>query len=104
MPGSVFYEQTAAALETRLEEGTRLLGFAFVPVEVSGTFDEFFERREVLRLVVVAADTIPGYVVDEAGSVVSVHEPLGGQTTIRLLLRYWEEEGAWILENLEVVG
>jgi hypothetical protein len=83
VPGSVFYEQTAASLKARRDEGTRLLGFAFVPVEVSGTFDEFFERREVFRLVVVAADTIPGYVVDAAGSVIDVHEPLGGEATIR---------------------
>ena len=104
VPGSTFYEQTLAALEQRRDEGTRLLGFAFVPLEVSGTFDEFFERREVLRLVVIAADTIPGYVVDEAGSVVTIHEPLGGETTLRLLLRYSEGEEEWIFESLEVVG
>jgi hypothetical protein len=104
VPGSTFYEQTTTALENRRDEGMRLLGFAFAPVAVSGTFDEFFDRREVLRLVVVAADTIPGYVIDEAGSVVTIHEPLGGQTTLRLLLRYWDEEEEWILENLEVVG
>jgi hypothetical protein len=73
-------------------------------VEVSATFDEFFERRELLRVVVVAADTIPRYVVDESGSVVTVHEPQGGETTLRLLLRYVEGEGEWILENLEVVS
>jgi hypothetical protein len=104
IPGSVFYEDTLAALEARRDEGTRLLGFAFVPGEVSATFDEFFERKELLRLVVVAADTIPRYIVDEAGSVVTIHEPLGGETTIRLLLRYLEGEGEWVLENLEVVG
>lgn len=104
IPGSVFYEDTLAALEARRDEGTRLFGFAFVPGEVSATFDEFFERKELLRLVVVAADTIPRYIVDEAGSVVTIHEPLGGETTIRLLLRYLEGEGEWVLENLEVVG
>lgn len=104
IPVSTFYEETTAALEARLDEGTRLLGFAFVPVEVSATFDEFFERRELLRLVVVASDTIPRYIVDEAGSVVTIHEPLGGETTIRLVLRYREGEGEWVLENLEVVS
>jgi hypothetical protein len=104
IPGSVFYEDTLAALEARRDEGTRLLGFAFVPGEVSATFDEFFERKELLRPVVVAADIIPRYIVDEAGSVVRVNEPLGGETTIRLLLRYLEGEGEWVLENLEVVG
>lgn len=104
IPGGVFYEQTQAALEERHDQGHRLLGFAFVPIEVSATFDEFFERRELLRLVVVAGDTIPRYVVDEEGSVVSIQEPLGGETTLRLLLRYREGEGEWVLENLEVVG
>jgi hypothetical protein len=104
IPGGVFYEETHAALEARRDEGQRLLGFAFVPGEVSATFDEFFERRELLRLVVVAADIIPRYIVDEAGSVVTIHEPLGGETTIRLVLRYLEGEGEWVLENLEVVS
>jgi len=104
IPGGVFYEETLAALEARRDEARRLLGFAFVPVEVSATFDEFFERRELLRPVVVAADTIPRYIVAEAGSVLTVSEPLGGETTIRLLLRYREGEGEWVLENLEVVG
>ena len=104
IPGGVFYEETHAALEARRDEGQRLLGFAFVPGEVSATFDEFFERRELLRLVVVASDTIPRYIVDEARSVVTIHEPLGGETTIRLLLRYREGEGEWVLENLEVVS
>jgi hypothetical protein len=104
IPGSVFYKYTLAALEARRDEGQRLLGFAFVPGEVSATFDEFFERRELLRLVVVASDTIPRYIVDEAGSVVTIHEPLGGETTIRLVLRYREGEGEWVLENLEVVS
>jgi hypothetical protein len=102
--GSAFYEDTQAALEADRDAGTRLLGFAFKPVEVSGTFDEFFERRELLRLVVVAADEIPSYVIDESGAVISVNEPLGGQTTVRLLLRYRQEEGEWVLENLEVQG
>ena len=104
VPGSTFYEDTAAALQDRSEDGTRLLGYAFVPMEVSGTFDEFFERGELLRLIVVAADTIPRYVIDDAGTVVSITEPLGGETTLRLLLRQRAEDGEWILENLEVVS
>lgn len=104
IPGGVFYERTQAALEERHDQGRRLLGFAFVPVEVTATFDEFFERKELLRLVVVAADTVPRYVVDGDGSVVSIQEPLGGETTVRLLLRYREGEGEWVLETLEVVG
>ncbi len=104
IPGSVFYEQTQTALEKRRDQGLRLLGFAFVPVEVSGTFDEFFQRRELLRLVVVAADTIPRYIVDQNGTVVTIQEPLGGETTLRLLLRYREGEGEWVLENLELAG
>lgn len=103
IPASTFYETTLAALESDIESGQRLLGFAFVPNGVSGTFDEFFERGELLRLVVVASDTVPGYVVDEEGAVITVNEPLGGEATMRLILRYLEEEGEWILENLEVV-
>ena len=104
VPGSAFYEDTVAALEDRTDEGTRLLGYAFVPMEVSGTFDEFFERGELLRLVVVAADTIPRYVIDDEGTVMDITEPLGGETTLRLLLRQRTEDGEWILENLEVVS
>lgn len=104
VPQSAFYEDSLVALEARQQDGTRLLGFAFVPVEVSGTFDEFFESREALRLVVIASDTIPRYVIDDTGTVVSVHEPGGGQTTLRLLLRYSEGMEGWILEGLEVVG
>jgi hypothetical protein len=104
VPGSTFYEDTVAALQDRAADGTRLLGYAFAPMEVSGTFDEFFERGELLRLVVVAADTIPRYVIDDAGAVVSITEPLGGETTLRLLLRQRVEDGEWILENLEVVS
>jgi hypothetical protein len=44
------------------------------------------------------------YIVDQAGSVVTIHEPFDGETTIRLLLRYLEGEGEWVLESLEVVG
>ena len=104
VPGSTFYEDTVAALDDRAAEGTRLLGYAFVPMEVSGTFDEFFERGELLRLVVVAADTIRRYTVDNDGTVVDITEPLGGETTLRLLLRQRVEDGEWILENLEVVN
>lgn len=104
IPSSAFYENILAALEADRDEGRRLLGFAFKPVEVSGTFDEFFERQELLRLVVVASDDIPSYVVDESGTVVTVNPPLEGETTVRLLLRYRQEEGEWVLENLEVLG
>jgi hypothetical protein len=104
IPAGTFYEETTAALESRLNEGTRLLGYAFVPNEVTGTFDEFFERGELLRMVVVGGDTIPRYVVDESGSVAEIHEPLGGETTLRLLLRLREGEGEWVLENIEVVS
>jgi len=104
IPASAFCEETATALETRQDEGTRLLGYAFVPNEVSATFDELYERGELLRVVVIAADTIPRYVVDESGSVVTIHEPLGGETTRRLLLRSNEGEEKWIVESIEVVG
>lgn len=90
--------------QPRSDDGTRLLGYAFVPREVSGTFDEFFERGELLRLVVVAADTIPRYTIDNDATVVVITEPLGGETTLRLLLRQRVEDGEWILENLEVVS
>jgi hypothetical protein len=102
VPGSTFYEDTVAALQDRVADGTRLLGYAFVPMEVSGTFDEFFESGELLRLVVVAADTIPRYVIADDGTVVDITGPLGGETTLRLLLRQRVEDGEWILENLEV--
>ena len=104
IPASTFYADTLAALEADRDAGTALLGYAFKPVEVSGTFDEFFERRELLRVVVVAADEIPGYVIDRAGAVISVIEPLDGEATIRLLLRYRQEDEEWVLENLEVLG
>jgi hypothetical protein len=42
------------------------------------------------------------YIVDQAGSVVTIHEPFDGETTIRPLLRYLEGEG--VLETLDVVG
>lgn len=103
-PGGVFYEDTLAVLDSRQEAGERLLGYAFKPIDVAATFDEFFERREVLRLVVGAEDTIPRYVIDASGTVVTISAPLGGETTLRLLLRYVEGEGEWILESLEVVG
>lgn len=90
--------------QPRSDDGTRLLGYAFVPREVSGTFDEFFERGELLRLVVVAADTIPRYTIDNDATVVVITEPLGGETTLRLLLRQRVADGEWILENLEVVS
>jgi hypothetical protein len=104
VPAGTFYEETVAALQSRAEEGARLLGYAFVPNEVTATFDEFFERGELLRMVVVGADTIPRYVVDESGSVVEITEPLGGETTLHLSLRFREGEGEWVLENIEVVG
>lgn len=104
IPQSAFYEETVGALEGRVDEGTGLLGYAFRPVDVSATFDEFFEDRDLLRLVVGAEDTIPRYVVDEDGAVMTIHQPLGGETTLRLILRYRESEEEWILENLEVVG
>jgi hypothetical protein len=104
IPAGTFYEETAAALQSRVDEGTRLLGYAFVPNELTATFDEFFERGELLRMVVVGADTIPRYVVDESGSVVEINEPLGGETTLHLSLRFREGEGEWVLENIDVVG
>jgi hypothetical protein len=104
IPASTFYEETATALESRRSEGTRLLGYAFVPNEVTATFDQFFERGELLRMVVVGADTIPRYVVDEAGLVLEINDPLGGETTLHLSLRFREGEGEWVLENIEVVG
>ncbi|MFP3881906.1 MAG: hypothetical protein ACLFRT_14240 [Actinomycetota bacterium] len=104
IPTSAFYEETVAALESRQEEGNRLLGYAFVPHGVTGTFDEFFERHELLRLVVVASDTIPRYVVDQDGSVVTIHEPLGGETDLLISLRLREGEQEWVLENIEVAG
>ena len=53
--------------------------------------------------IVIAADTIPRYVIDDNPRV-STTEPLGGETTLRLLLRQRVEDGEWILENLEVVS
>lgn len=104
VPASAFYEETVTALKARVDEGTRLLGYAFRPIDASATFDELFEDRELLRLVVEAEDTIPRYVVNDEGAVLTVHEPLGGETTLRLILRFRESEGEWILEILEVVG
>lgn len=104
IPGSAFFESTQTALASHVDESQRVLGFAFKPVESSGTFDEFFDRQELLRLVVIAVDEIPSYVVDESGAVVTIREPQGGEATLRLLLRYREEEGEWVLENLEVLG
>ena len=38
------------------------------------------------------------YIVDQAGSVVTIHEPFDGEPT------NLEGEGEWVLESLEVVG
>lgn len=103
IPGSDLYEEIRSALIDRAEAGQRLLGGGFVPVSLSGTFDEFFEDKTALRIVMVAEGP-PSYLVSESGEVVSVFEGLEGEVTVSALLRYDGERDEWVMETFEVLG
>ena len=101
--GSDQFDQIRSALIDRSASDQRLLGGGFLPVSLSGTFDEFFEDKTALRIVMIAGGP-PSYLVDDAGKVVSVFEGLDGEVTVSALLRYMRERDAWVMETFEVLG
>lgn len=103
IPGSEQFSELRAALAERAEAGQRLLGGGFIPVSTSGTFDELFEDKTALRIVMVTQGP-PSYLVDENGRVVSVFEGLDGGVTVSALLRFDPEREEWLMETFEVLG
>jgi len=103
VPASQQYEDIRAALTDRAEAGQRLLGGGFAPTSLSGTFDEFFEDKTALRIVMVAGGP-PSYLVNDAGAVVSVSEGIDGEVSISAILRYEMERNEWLMETFEVLG
>ena len=103
VPGSEQYEGIRAALIDRAEAEQRLLGGGFLPTSLSGTFDEFFEDKTALRIVMIAGGP-PSYLVDDTGQVVSVFAGLDGEVSISALLRYHKERNEWLMETFEVLG
>ena len=103
VPASQQYEDIQAALIDRAEAEQRLLGGGFLPTRLSGTFDEFFEDKTALRIVIVAGGP-PSYLVNDAGDVVSVSEGIDGELSISALLRYEKERDEWLMETFEVLG
>lgn len=103
VPETANLERTADGFRTLRQRGHHFLGDAFHPVGVTGTFDEQFEDGLILRVVVVAGPGNPTYVVDGAGAVVSVTDPIDEETQLFLPLRK-NEEGEWTVENIEVLG
>ena len=103
VPGSEQFEDIRAALIGRAEAEQRLLGGGFLPASLSGTFDQFFEDKTALRIVMIAGGP-PSYLVDDGGQVVSVFEGLDGEVSISALLRYDKERDEWLMETFEVLG
>lgn len=103
VPGTDQFAALQAALVERAEDGNHLLGGGFIPVSLSGTFDEFFEDKSALRVTIVAQSP-PSYLVDGDGNLVSVSEALDGQVTVSALLRYDPEREEWLMEAFEVLG
>lgn len=103
VPGSEQYEGIRAALIDRAEAEQRLLGGGFLPTSLSGTFDEFFDDKTALRIVMIAGGP-PSYLINDAGEVVSVFEGLEGEVTVSALLRYEKERDEWLMETFEVLG
>ncbi|MGB5169037.1 MAG: hypothetical protein WBP49_11600 [Acidimicrobiia bacterium] len=97
------FEDIQAALIDRAEAEQRLLGGGFLPTGLSGTFDEFFEDKTALRIVMVAGGP-PSYLVNDAGDVVSVFEGIDGEVSISAILRYEKESDEWLMETFEVLG
>ena len=103
VPASQQYEDIQAALIDRAEAEQRLLGGGFLPTSLSGTFDEFFEDKTALRIVMVAGGP-PSYLVNDAGDVVSVSQGIDGEVSISAILRYEKGRDEWLMETFEVLG
>lgn len=103
VPSSQQYEDMEAALTDRAEAGQRLLGGGFLPTNLTGTFDDFFDDKTALRIVMIAAGP-PSYLIDSTGDVVSVFEGIDGEVSISALLRYEQERDEWLMETFEVLG
>lgn len=103
VPASQQYEDIKAALLERADAQQHLLGGGFLPSNLSGAFDELFEDKTALRIVMVAGGP-PSYLVDDAGDVVSVFEGLEGEVSVSALLRYDQERDEWLMETFEVLG
>lgn len=103
VPGSEQFEDIRTALLDRAAASQHLLGGGFIPTSLSGTFDEFFDDKTALRIVMVAGGP-PSYLIDDAGEVISVFEGLDGEVTVSALLRYATERDEWIMETFEVLG
>lgn len=103
VPGTDQFAELQAALVERAEAGNHLLGGGFLPVSLSGTFDEFFEDKSALRVTIVAQSP-PSYLVDGDGDVVSVFDALEGEVTVSALLRYDAKRDEWLMETFEVLG
>ena len=103
VPASQQYEDIEAALVDRAEAGQRLVGGGFLPTGLTGTFDEFFEDKTALRIVMIAGGP-PSYLVNDAGDVVTVFEGIDGEVSVSALLRYEKERDEWLMETFEVLG
>lgn len=103
VPGSEQFEDIRTALLDRAAASQHLLGGGFIPTRLSGTFDEFFDDKTALRIVMVAGGP-PSYLIDDAGEVISVFEGLDGEVTVSALLRYVTERDEWVMETFEVLG
>ncbi|MEA2010502.1 MAG: hypothetical protein U9N78_07345 [Actinomycetota bacterium] len=79
------------------------MGGGFLPSRLTGTFDEFFEDKTALRIVMIASGP-PSYLIDSAGEVVSVFGGIEGEVSISALLRYDKERDEWLMETFEVLG
>ena len=103
VPASQQFEDIKAALIDRAAAEQRLLGGGFLPTGLSGAFDEFFDDKTALRIVMIAGGP-PSYLINDAGEVVSVFEGLEGDVTVSALLRYEKERDEWLMETFEVLG
>ena len=101
--GSDQFEEMTSALEERAKSGRRLLGGGFLPRSLTGTFDQLFEDKTALRVVMIAAGP-PSYLINDAGTVVSVFDGLDGEVTVAAVLRYEKERNEWVMETFEVLG
>ena len=101
--GSDQFEAMTSALEERAESSRHLLGGGFLPRSLTGTFDQLFEDKTALRIVMIATGP-PSYLINDAGTVVSVFDGLDGEVTVAAVLRYEKERNEWVMETFEVLG
>ena len=103
IPGSQQFDDIRTALLERAEAQQHLLGGGFLPTSLTGTFDEFFEDKIALRVVMIAGSP-PSYLASTSGEIVSVFEGLEGEVSVSALLRYQMERDEWLMETFEVLG